>query len=74
MPGIAVEARLALAASSLQGFSVSWLNAVLSTAAMPSIDEETAGLREELASLVDKVKAKQEAVRDDAALGQPGSK
>ena len=41
---------------------------------MPSIDEETAGLREELASLVDKVKTKQEAVKDDAALGQPGSK
>ena len=74
MPGISVEARLTLAASSLQGFRVSWLNAVLITAAMPSIDEETAGLREELASLVDKVKAKQEAVRDDAALGQPGSK
>ena len=41
---------------------------------MPPVDEETAGLREELSQLVDKIKTKQEAVRDDVSLGQPGSK
>jgi len=41
---------------------------------MPPIDEETAQLREELGQLVDKIKTKQEEVRDDVSLGQPGSK
>ena len=41
---------------------------------MPAIDEETSQLREELGQLVDQLKGKQEAVRDDIGLGQPGSK
>ena len=41
---------------------------------MPSIDDETAQLRDEVAQLVEKIKAKQEGVRDDASVGQPGSK
>ena len=41
---------------------------------MPPIDDETSQLREEVAQLVEKIKAKQESVRDDASIGQPGSK
>ena len=41
---------------------------------MPAIDEETAELREELTKLTEKIRAKQEEVRDDSDLGRPGSK
>ena len=41
---------------------------------MPPVDEETTDLREELTNIVNKIKEKQEAVRDDVSLGGPGSK
>ena len=41
---------------------------------MPPVDEETASLREELGKLVEKLRIKQEAVRDDTSLGTPGQK
>ena len=41
---------------------------------MPSIDEETAGLREDLAKLAESLRNKQEEVRDSADLGKPGTK
>jgi len=41
---------------------------------MPPVDEETANLRVELGKLVEKIREKQVAVRDDTALGTPGSK
>ena len=41
---------------------------------MPPVDEETASMREELGKLVEKLRIKQEAVRDDTSLGDPGSK
>ena len=41
---------------------------------MPPVDEETAGLREELGKIVEQLRSKQEAVRDDASLGTPGAK
>ena len=41
---------------------------------MPPVDEETASLREELGKLAEKLRNKQEAVRDDTSLGDPGSK
>lgn len=41
---------------------------------MPAVDQETAGLRSELTNIVEKIKEAQEAVRDDASLGGPGSK
>ena len=41
---------------------------------MPPVDQETAGLREELTNIVNRIKEKQEAVRDDVSLGGPGAK
>ena len=41
---------------------------------MPPVDQETERLREELTNIVNKIKEKQEAVRDDVSLGGPGSK
>ena len=41
---------------------------------MPAIDEETAELREELARLAERVRNKQEEVKDNTDLGKPGSK
>ena len=41
---------------------------------MPPVDQETTELREELTNIVNKIKEKQEAVRDDTSLGGPGSK
>ena len=41
---------------------------------MPAIDEETAELREELTQLAERIRTKQEEVRDNTDLGKPGSK
>ena len=41
---------------------------------MPPVDEETANLRTELGKLAEKIREKQEAVRDDTSLGSPGAK
>ena len=41
---------------------------------MPPVDEETANLRAELGKLAEKIREKQEAVRDDTSLGTPGAK
>ena len=41
---------------------------------MPPGDQETADLRAELTNIVNRIKEKQEAVRDDTSLGEPGCK
>ena len=41
---------------------------------MPPVDQETTDLRAELTNIVNRIKEKQEAVRDDTSLGEPGSK